>query len=297
MYFAGAVLQGTHLPTAEDRKAISRSVACAVYPERMSEYGPLSRETEIEAIEIIGSHLGRAGAISDTGMQKQYDFDIAYQDGRTAIGEIGLLEDEDYRKSWNSLTSQKEHHIVHLPEGYGVWSVRVAKTANGKHFRAEIGNFIKELIQADSTEIVISQTWPRTPLSEYGRSLGILHLHKIDYVKEDFVFYTIEHSSDFSIPDSLNPLVEKVQILLHEGACQDSWQKLLPYEADEKHVYLKCGSLISFNLQEHLLLRRDPPSIPDFLFPDGITHFWLRSIFLESRTILWINGGQKTFIP
>lgn len=263
----------------------------------MSKYGDLSRETELEAIEIIQSYIQTDGEVIDTGDTKGYDFEIFYTDGRTAIGEIGILEDEQYRASWNSLIKHPTQHVVPLPAGYGVWSARLHKSANGKHFRSNIRGLVEKLLVTGTENLVIQGNWPQTSESEIARELGIQHLRKVQYLDGDFVFYTIEHSAEIFIPDSLEPLVEQVQRLLLESSNRDSWQKLMPYDSLEKHVYVKCGSLISYNFQEHLLLERDPLPIPDIVFPDGVTHIWLKSTFVESRTLLWKRDGQKIHFP
>lgn len=258
----------------------------------VSDYSKLSRDAEIEAVSIIRSFVGDQGTVIDTGQTAPYDFEIRYRDDRFAVGEVSVLEDPNYISWWTALLKQENNYSKDLPTGAGTWHASLRMTSRINTFHREIISYIEELENERIYYLDIYDDWPINELGNRGRSLGLSHISKVDSIEGDHLYYGSEGSGGI-IPDTVDPLLVEVEALLHNGIFQDSWKKLIPFPADEKHIFFKCGSRISIHLFEYFRPPHTKPLLADFHFPEGITHFWLTSHVHESATLLWISDGQK----
>jgi len=223
----------------------------------VSDYGKPSLNAELEAVSIISQYLGDGGRVDHKGKECPWDFEIHYNDSRVAIGEVSILEEEDYRSWIDAYSKLENNYLIPLPPGFGAWA-----------------------------------DWPMDDISTKARNLGISYINKAEYLNGDILMWGSEGSGGV-IQDEVEPLVAEIEKLLHGGNFQTSWTKLMPYPADEKHIFFKCGSLISNFLLDCLRPTNDRPLTADFTFPEGITHFWLTSGLQNSATLLWISDGQK----
>ena len=264
----------------------------------MSDFSKLSLAAEFEAVSIIDQYIGDEGSVIHKGKTDPYDFEIHYNDSRVGIGEVSVLEDEDYRSWIAALAKQKNRYSMPLPAGLGIWSVSLKITARQNKFQREIVTFVKLLDSLGIYDLHLWADWPMGNIATEARNLGISHINKVYNQEGDILLWGSEGSAG-AIPDEVEPLVAEIEKLLHGGKFQTSWTKLMPYYADEKHIFFKCGSLISPFLLECLGPPHDRPLSANFRFPTGITHFWLTSGVHESATLLWFSDGQKKrmYIP
>jgi hypothetical protein len=272
--------------------------AIHAYPVIVSDYGDLSREAELEAVSIIGSYFGSQGTVLDTGKTAAYDFEIQYADTRTAVGEVSVLEDKDYLSGRDAMLRQETVNLHPLPDGYGFWRAKLRKSDKTAHigsFLKQITSYIEKLKVENIEDLDIEEDWPKTPLYNLGRRLGIMHIRKVKGMEGDQIFYNYQGSGGFR-PTTSEPLICEIEELLHDGQFQTSWTKLLPFPADEKHIFFKCGSLISDHLHDYFIDTNTSHSMTNFRFPKGITHLWLTSRWQKHVTLLWISDGQKIMI-
>lgn len=258
----------------------------------MSDYGKLSLDAELEAVSIISQYLGDGGRVDHKGKDCPYDFEIHYNDSRVAIGEVSILEEEDYRSWIDAYSKLENNYSIPLPPGFGAWQVSLKITAKLNRFRREVVPFVELLRSREIYDLEIWADWPMDDISTKARNLGISYINKAEYLNGDLLIWGSEGSGGV-IQDEVEPLVAEIEQLLHGGNFQTSWTKLIPYPADEKHIFFKCGSLISNFLLDCLHPTNDRPLTADFTFPEGITHFWLTSGLQNSATLLWISDGQK----
>ena len=262
------------------------------YPVTVSDYGKLSLDAELEAVSIIGTYTGTRGKVIHKGKTDPYDFEIHYNDNRLAIGEVSILEDQNYRSWWHALLKQENNYSKSLPTGIGTWHASLKMSSRINEFHREIISYIEALEHEKIYELHIYEDWPLDELATRGRNLGISHINKIETFDSDILIYGSEGRGG-SVPDTVEPLLVEIEKLLHGGTFQTSWTKLKPFDADEKHIFFKCGSLISDFLLEYLRPPHAKTLLADFNFPEGITHFWLNSYLQESATLLWISNGEK----
>ena len=264
----------------------------------MSDYSKLSLDAELEAVSIIGQYIGDEGSVVHKGKTDPYDFEIHYNDSRVAIGEVSILEDENYRSWIDAISKLENNYSIPLPAGLGVWQVSLKISARQNKFRREIRSFVELLDSQRIYDLHLWADWPIDDISAKARNLGISHINKVHNLEGDLLIWGSEGSGGV-LQDQAEPLVAEMETLLHGGNFQTSWTKLIPYPADEKHIFFKCGSLISYFLLEYLRPPHDQPLTADFKFPEGITHFWLTSELQGSATLLWVSDGQKKrmYIP
>ena len=262
------------------------------YPEVVSDYGGLSLDAELEAVSIVGTVVGDRGTVLHRGKTDPYDFEIRYRDGRFAVGEVSVLEDQNYRSWWNALSKLENNYLIPLPSGFGTWHASLKMSSRIKRFQREVISYIEALESEKIYDLQIFDVWPLDELSNRGRNLGISHIDKISSMEGDNLIFLAEGTGG-SIPDTVEPLLTEIEKLIHGGIFETSWTKLIPFESDEKHIFFKCGSLISYFLLEYFRPPHSKALVADFKFPEGITHFWLNSYVQQSATLLWISDGQK----
>lgn len=259
----------------------------------MSDHGPLSKEAEIEAIEALSFRLTGVAKVHDLSDSQDFDFEIEYLDGRTAIGEIGLLANQNYESAWATMMSRDRQHFVELPENSGTWGTRLYGMPNIKRFESAVPKIIEKLNQVGVTTFEVGMFPEFRELSKQCDELGIQYLLKQDSVPGNQVIYFLDMGEPIFIDSTLDSLIRSVETAYLDGDHQDSWKKLEKFAADEKHIVFKCGSLIPLNHQHQLLRTSPTPKIPDITFPPGISHIWLLPRFIEAYGVRWSKDGFK----
>ena len=165
---------------------------------------------------------------------------------------------------------------------------------NSAHIRTitkKLPELIEKMIESNETERQIYETWPHDDISKSLRGLGIEYLRKVDQLisEKDQCFFMLEGSGGM-IPDSLEPLANFVERLIHENY-SDCLRKLDVAGGIDKHLYFQMGSYIPYNLAEPLGRHHVEVPIGGFNFPSGITHVWLIGANENYRSVLWRNSS------
>lgn len=262
----------------------------------MSERGELAKETERAAINLLSTCLAGMATVYDLSDKQAHDFEIHYNDGRRAIGEIGILANPQYESALAAMRTREKQHFVDLPDGYGTWGTHLYGNPNINRFELEVPRLIDELNKYEITQFQVGMHPELRELSQHCEALGIQYLVKHDDYPGNQVVYFLDMGQPIFIDSTLNSLVKCVEAAIFDGNFQDSWKKLEAHDSDEKHLVFRCGSLIPLNHQHVLLTLEPAPEIPDINFPIGITHIWLMPAYLEAPYIYWSSEGEKKFI-
>jgi len=244
-----------------------------------------SRQIEIAAVEVVKKWVANEGIVTDTGIGHGPDFLISYEDGTTAVGEIGWHEDPTVAAAWNALKKRPRHHWCDLPPGAGYWSLMISHRCNINRLERELSSLIAILDDSGIEKLDMYDSFPRNVAANLARSLGIIHLRKVG-VDRDEAFYLFEGTGGV-VPQDPNEIVPWIDELLVSNDYQDSWKKLLPLQADEKHIFIVGGSRTPFGISE--LLKKLHESIPyqSPSLPGDITHLWLSGIYRPAISIMW----------
>jgi hypothetical protein len=89
----------------------------------MSDYGPESRQVELDGISKLAEFFGKSATVVDLGHTNGHDFEIFYEDGRKAVGEFSWLTNPDSRSMWNAILKREEPQQIQLPVGFGYWTI------------------------------------------------------------------------------------------------------------------------------------------------------------------------------
>lgn len=259
----------------------------------MSLYSSESREIELEAIARLRRFYSSDHKIIDLGQTDRHDIEIHHsKNGLVGIGEVTWLEDPIKKSAWNALVQQKDHHIIPLNTGQGFWSMSIKHSANLNLITRKLPGLISLMLKDNQTERQIYETWPNDPISTSLRDFGIEYLRKVENQNydRDECFFLFEGSGGL-IPQSLEPLADFVLELLNSKFL-DCLRKL-EIEGDlDRHLYLKMGSYLPFNLVEPLARKNPIIEIGKFNFPNGISHIWLIAANENFRSVLWHKGNQ-----
>jgi hypothetical protein len=129
-------------------------------------------------------------------------------------------------------------------------------------------------------------------LADRARSLGITYISRVEGSESPVAIFFMPHSGG-AVPTDANGIVEWIDAVLADSDYQDTTQKLLKHEADERHVFLMTGSATPFGVQE--LLWRASVALPTRapVVPNGITHVWATPQFgrTDVGTVLWSPQG------
>ena len=262
----------------------------------MSQHGDLAIQVEQGAISLLRQVLGERASIIDLSNSQSYDFEIRYKDGRIGIGEAGLLANRDYEAAWAALKKRKENHVFRLPAGHGTWSTQLHRQANINKFERAVGSIISDLNELGVDNFQVGMHYQLSDIDSRCKELGIQHLHKNGNYSEDQIIYFLDLVGSIFIDDTLDSLVQSLEGHINHGLYKDSWQKLEKFQADEKHLFLQCGSLIDLNHQQVLLKTNTAPHIPEICFPLGVTDIWVVPTYLEAYSIHWSRNGERNLI-
>jgi hypothetical protein len=252
--------------------------------------GNYSRRIEISSIAVVSKWVASRGIVTDTGNSNGPDFSISYFNGTTAVGEVGWHEDPVVAAAWNALRKRRRHHYCELEEGAGYWSLLISHNCNLNRLERELPNLIRQLNVSGLKKLDIYETYPRDSVSNDARSLGIIHLKKINEEKNEALY--IFEGSGGVVPQDPNEIVPWINELLLSKEYEDSWKKMQHISADEKHVFIVGGSRTPFGISE--LLRRLDSAMPNTepSLPGGITHLWISGIYLPATSIMWTRDSQ-----
>jgi len=254
-----------------------------------------AREIERLAVFVVTSWVGDAGRVADTSSGGGPDFEIAYLDGRTAIGEVGWHEDPMIREMWSNTYRQERHQTVELRPGRGSWSLDLVRGANIKKLHRDLPALIDGMIETSLVHVDVMEFWPEGPLDEKCRSLGIEYLTKVGEEEPSRAIYFMPGGGG-TVSTNPNEVAEWIESVLGDPAYADTTAKLLAKASDERHVFLMSGSLTPFKADERL--RNVPEGLPTrrLEVPFGITHVWAISQFGTSSAALWTRLGW-TAVP
>lgn len=254
-----------------------------------------SRLYEKSAISLVSKWVGGEGQVLDTSAGSGPDFEIKYNNGASAIGEIGAHIDPNVAAAWSSVRKREKHQIIDLPDGSGVWVIHLDYGANIDRLYKKLPTFISKLLETGTNELDLLINWSSGPLDSLAEHLGIEQIYRKVSVEGDYALFFLQGSGG-SVPSDGNLIVPWIESILNERGFNDIWQKLFNYEDkmvrkfDEKHVFLISGSLTDFGVGQLLMdIENNMPSNAPTL-PDGITHMWVQSEVSASHAAVWSDN-------
>lgn len=259
----------------------------------MSDYSKLAREVELSGLRHLKAFYGDRAKIVDLADSSGYDFQILHSNSSLGIGEFAWLEDKVKFSAWKALTKQEQHHIIPLKPGSGQWALSVKHESRINTLYRDLPALVEKMMNLGTYRYEIYDTWPRDETAQACRDLGIIYIHQIEDSELDQAFYLLEGSGGM-IPNDLSLLAKCIEDLFY-GDFSDCWEKLSGTLSEEKHVFLKVGSLIPFNLSDTLRTDRNPVAISNITFPDRITHIWLEGSDESMRNVLWRREDSNTY--
>lgn len=256
-----------------------------------------ARQVELVAVDILRSWVGTKGQVEDMGLGHEPDFKIEYLDGRTGIGEVGWHVDPRRASGWAALTRRKQHHVFDLPEDYGVWIASLQVGTNLNRLEESLPALIQQMNEKSVGKLTVDPRHPFGELQLLASALGITHLSLTNEKGRNYVFYNFEGVSGF-VPDDANLIVDWIEGVLASDDFRDSWQKLLSYKRDEKHVFIMSGSRTEVGIRELLwqAAKNLPTRAP--VLPGELTHIWVIGERPGSSPLFWCRAtGWSTLDP
>lgn len=257
--------------------------------------GNPAHDVERYAIDVVTRWVGKAGVVEDRSAGHGPDFAIEYADGRSALGEVGWYEDPGHQEMWGQVFKRLNHQVVELPSGLGQWGVGLKIGASIKRLYAELPRLLADVTAAGESSLEIYGKWPRGAVADRARTLGVQYARRIDAAADRAIFFI--SSSGGIVPLNVDVVAKWVSAVLSDPDYLDMTGKLLPLEADEKHVFIMSGSRTDFGTDERLRRLSDqlPTAVPDV--PVGITHVWVAPSFGPGDLGLWTTTGGWQVVP
>lgn len=259
----------------------------------MSTYGKIAREIELSAISHLQAFYGKEAEVVDLGPKHGYDFELIHSDGTFAIGEITWLQNGTRFATAKAINKFETQNMVPLFPGSRCWAVRIKDEARVNSLIRELPSLIFKIIALDLLEYHDHETWRKDEIAKDCRRLGILHIQSSPSIFVDMAFIRPNGGGGI-IPMGYSGLARKLEELL-AGGLKSNWIKLKSTNANEKHLYLRMGTLIPYNLQDTLLQEMPEPEISNIAFPEGISHIWLDGGGSPMRNILWRRDGENIY--
>jgi hypothetical protein len=253
-----------------------------------------ARDLEKLAASVVTSWVGEAGVVMDLSSGGGPDFEIDYADGRRAVGEVGWHENERLREMWGNTFRQDLHQTVVLDEGAGTWGLQLVLGANIKRLHRDLARFIGQLTEAGCFRLGIYERWPRGALADSARRLGVEYIVRHDEDGSSAIYFM--PGSGGVVPTDPNVIPDWIEAVLADPAYADTTGKLLPVDADERHVFLMSGSATPFGVGERLMRVSEAIPTRPLTAPSGITHVWALSQFGPAIVALWADAGW-TLVP
>jgi hypothetical protein len=253
--------------------------------------GNPAREIEAFAATVISRWVGEQGHVEHTGAGTGAgpDFRIEYQDGRVAIGEVGWDVDQRLAEMWSLMLAQDEHHVIRLRPGSGLWSLSLRPGAPIKQLLRDVPALVDGLLELGVTNMSPEAEWAPSELVARAMTLGIQRIELTSTEAPeggDRAYYFFGSSGSF-VPDDPDVIVDWLDGYLANPRYADTCDKLLPLEADERHIFVLAGSGAPPEASMFMLdLRgRAPSRAPKLL--KGITHAWAAAEWGRGDVALW----------
>jgi hypothetical protein len=252
-----------------------------------------SRAVEIAAVAMVRAWVGDRGRVTDRGDGPDPDLWIDYNDSRCAVGEVGWHPDPQMNAMWSGILKMDRHHIIDLATGLGQWQVGLELGANIKALRKRLPGLIEDLAARNIGRLNVADDWRPDGPTEAARRLGIRYLNRLSDLSDpgpDLVAIFPPGSGGF-VPTNPDLIVNWIDDLLRNPDYVDVWAKLLPVDADERHVFFMAGSRTDFGVQQ--LLRELGSNMPTRTpqLPTGISHLWAMGQWGAGGAALWSGDG------
>ena len=248
----------------------------------------ISRKVEKLAVEIVQSWVDAEGEVKDLGLGGGPDFEIKYNDGRTGIGEVGLHEDPEFAEAWALIHKSDTPQQITLPDGSGYWAVGYERIPNMKRLRSELPSLIAALNDESLRVLDIYGEYPQGKNADWARDLGINYLNRHDQSGADVATFFLPFTGG-AVPTEPDLIVDWFEGVLASEEYKDSWMKLLPFDSDEKHVFIMTSNRTPFGIDE--LLKRNAIPVRSPNLPGNLTHIWIASRFVGVSAIHWSAGS------
>lgn len=237
----------------------------------------IQRQVEKIAVDTLTSWVGERGEVLDTGESSGPDFEIRYRDGRSGIGEVGIHEDPVFAATIVAIEERQTPHAIALPNGYGSWAMSILRSAGIKDLERALPGLVRSLLDQGRFTLEITSNRPRDNESLLARSLGIAYLHRTEESGANYAFFAPSmFEGDLQpVPTDANRISTWIEEVLGSDEYQDSWMKLLPFEHDEKHVFIMTSSRTESGIDK--LLERTGENMPNIApnLPGDLTHIWI----------------------
>jgi hypothetical protein len=260
-----------------------------------------ARDIEKIAVATVRTWLGDRGEVEDTSEGHDPDFRISYRDGRRAIGEVGWHEDEQTQAMWQAVFQQEQHQLVQLSEESGQWAAKLLVGAQIKTLHRKLPDFIRTLNRTGVTHLEPPYLRTDDPHRIAAERLGIEYIHRAADDEPSRAIYFLPATGG-AIPTDPDVIVDWIDQVLADPAYHDTTAKLLAVRiVDERHVFIMSGSQTPFAADERL--QRVGQALPNCApnVPQGITHVWLVSRWLNARfgafAALWVAGEGWSRVP
>jgi hypothetical protein len=253
------------------------------------------REVEIAAVYIVKAWVGDRGQVTDRGEGHDPDFWIDYNDGRRTVGEVGWHPDPQMNAMWDGIRKMKRQQIIEVAIGLGQWSVGLEPGANIKELRRRLPALIAGLAEDGINQLNVAGNWRRDGPTEDARRLGIRYVSRLSGSEHDHAVIFPPASGGY-FPTNPDLIVNWLDDLLRNPDYVDVWAKLLPVDADERHVFFMAGSRTDFGVQQ--LLGELGSSLPIRApqLPTGISHLWAMGQWGAGGAALW-SGDRWVHVP
>lgn len=253
--------------------------------------GNPARDIEVFAVNVLSRWVGERGRVEHTGAGTGGgpDFRIEYVDGSVAVGEVGWDVDQRLAEMWSLLLTQPEHHVIRLQPGSGLWSLSLRPGAPIKRLLREVPALVEGLLESGVTRLNPDSGWGSSDLIAVAKSLGIgrVELTTTNEPEDGGRAYYFFGSSGSFVPDDPDLIVDWLDDYLVNPRYADTCGKLLPIDADERHIFVVAGSAAPPEASMFMLdLRSRAPGRAPRL-PQGITHAWVGAEWGRGDVALW----------
>lgn len=292
-------MQGTHLQSWNPRlgafsQDFSPSLRLTIRP--MSTYSHEAREIELSGLKHLQDFYGRNATVKDLAHTSGHDFEIIHSNNHLGIGDITWLENPLKRSLSKAISKKANPYFVNLKAGSGFWSVSLEDHADVNRIYRELADLVQKMIALDTFYYENLDTSRKDEIAQDCRYLGIARIRYANSSTPDTPdqAYVRPKGGGGSVPSDYSRLAKEIEELLR-GQVKSSWTKLINKPAEEKHLYLRLGSLIPLLSAEALWIEVPPAEICDISFPEGISHIWLEGGGQERRNILWRRDDENVF--
>jgi len=229
---------------------------------------------ENRAIELVRQWVGPAGDVRAAGEVNGPDFWIEYKDGRRGALEVKSVLAPVIGDVHRTFSNPHRHEEIPLPEGSGLWSLRLASGVETEPSAEEITSFIFDLISAEIRELYLENKSPRTTFEARAMDLGLRHIYLLDPAKRDsaMVAHVSSNEGMLSNPDLINLWIDGY---FNTDFSHRDASSLAHVEADERHLFLVASPKIRFGYGHFSieLPTELPTSHPNV--PEHISHLWV----------------------